>query len=220
MIKNYHRNRGVRILALLLILTLSAMLLGGCRKRSEYDDASVSVPDTYASYDVGDFHFRFEAGWESTNWDELSSTMDGQAALLGLTSNMAIYWRMYSPTTAIGTVNYLDFGYFEVGREVQTSDLEKLMEPLDEQASTLKKLGISCDELQKARIRSYNRAEVEALTYCYLVKNEYVTDVVQVALIARGSRVYTISLNDFTSGGDTALLEQLLSTLTIDEPEK
>lgn len=220
MIKNYHRNRGVRILALLLILTLSAMLLGGCRKRSDYDDASVSVPDTYASYDVGDFHFRFEAGWESTNWDELSSTMDGQAALLGLTSNMAIYWRMYSPTTAIGTVNYLDFGYFEVGKEVQTSDLEKLMEPLDEQASTLKKLGISCDELQKARIRSYNKEEVEALTYCYLVKNEYVTDVVQVALIARGSRVYTISLNDFTSGGDTALLEQLLSTLTIDEPEK
>ena len=217
MIKNYHRKRRVRILALLLVLALSTALLGGCRKRSEYDDASVSVPDTYASYDVGDYHFRFEAGWESTSWDDLSATMDGQAALLGLQNNMAIYWRLHSPTTAIGTVNYIDFGYFEVGKEVHTSDLEKLMEPLDEQASTLKKLGISCDELQKARIRSYNKAEVEALTYCYLVKNEYITDVVQVALIARGSRVYTISLNDFTSGGDTALLEQLLSTLTIDE---
>ena len=216
MIKVYYK----RTIALLLVLSLSALLMSGCRKRSDYDDASVSVPDTYASYDVGDYHFRFEAGWESTSWDELSSTMDGQAALLGLQNNMAIYWRMYSPTTAIGTVNYIDFGYFEVGKEVHTSDLEGLMEPLDEQASTLKRLGISCDELQRARIRSYNQAEIEALTYCYLVKNDYVTDVVQVALIARGSRVYTISLNDFTSGGDTALLEQLLSTLTIDEPEK
>ena len=52
------------------------------------------------------------------------------------------------------------------------------------------------------------------------ISRSKVSDVVQVALIARGSRVYTISLNDFTSGGDTALLEQLLSTLTIDEPEK
>ena len=58
MIKVYYK----RTITLLLVLSLSALLMSGCRKRSDYDDASVSVPDTYASYDVGDFHFRFEAG--------------------------------------------------------------------------------------------------------------------------------------------------------------
>ena len=208
-----------RLVLVLLIGTVVLTLLTGCQKRSEYDDGSVGVPDTYAAYDVGNFHFRFEAGWESASWDDLTPVMDGQTQLLGLNNNMAIYWRMVSPVTAIGTVNYVDFGYFELGRNVQTSDLEPIMEKLDEQASTLKKLGISCDELQKARIRSYNKAEVEALTYCYLVKNEYVTDVVQIALIPQGTRIYTISINDFTSGADTALLEQLLSTLTISTEE-
>ena len=215
MTKLLHNTRLFRPLVICLVLLMVLPLLTGCHKRSEYDDATVGVPDTYASYDVGDFHFRFEAGWESTSWDELTPVMDGQAQLLGLQNNMAIYWRLYSPTTAIGTVNYVDFGYFELGRTVATADLEPIMEKLDEQASTLKRLGISCDELQKARIRSYNEAEIEALTYCYLVKNEFVTDVIQVALIPQGSRIYTITVNDFTSGADTALLEQLLSTLTI-----
>ena len=49
MIKVYYK----RTIALLLVLSLSALLMSGCRKRSDYDDASVSVPDTYASYDVG-----------------------------------------------------------------------------------------------------------------------------------------------------------------------
>ena len=205
----------IKSTGILLISILLLMTLGGCRKRSEYGDGSVRIPETYAAYDVGDFHFRFEAGWESASWDEFSTTMDGQAGLLGIKNNMAIYWRLVSPASAIGTVNYVDFGYFETGKAVEAKDLEAIMEELDEQASALKKLGISSDELQKARIRSYNNAEIEALTYCYLVKNEYVTDVVQVALVPHGSRIYTITLNDFTTGGDTALLEQLLSTLTI-----
>jgi|GEM_PF-1927469 len=207
----------IRLLSLVLILS-SLLCLSGCnQKESDYSDATVSVPETYADYDVDIFHFKFEAGWTSASWDDVTEAMDSQGALITVANNLSIFYRLQSPAADIGTVNYMDFGFFEMGRQVATKDLEDIMDQIDDQATTLKKLGVSCDELQSARIRAYNKNEVEALTYCYLVRSETVTTVTQVALIAHGSRIYCIMLNDFTTGADSYLLERMLSGMTIDE---
>lgn len=192
------------------------LLLSGCsRSSSEYTDGSVNVPDTYAAYQAGNFSFRFEAGWVSSNFDTQQSSMDTQAQLLGLGNNLCLTCRLSSPTRAIGTTDYLDFGYFETSGTVTMQDLESLMSSIDGLSASLKKTGVSCEELQKARIRSYNKGTIEALTFCYQVVNENVTAVVQTALIPGTGKVYVICLSDFTTQADSILLEQLLSTLTI-----
>lgn len=206
-----------KTLALLGCLSCFVLCLSGCSggRSSDYADASVSVPETYAGYTEGIYSFRFEAGWKSVSWDETQDATDSQAKLLNTTNNMVLTNRLVSPARAVGTTDYLDFGYFLTGGTVKTKDLESIMTPMDELSASMKTLGLSCEELQQARIRSYNDAQVEALTYSYRVVNDKVTVVIQTALIAGNGRVYVISYADFTSKEDNDMLERLLSTLTI-----
>lgn len=206
------KKAAVLVLCLVLVVPLFSC---GSSSRSEYDDATVSIPDSYATYHAGEFTFRFEPGWTSTSWDDTQSVLDAQTQILSISNNLAFTWRLTSPVRAIGTTDYVDFGYFSVSGTVTTKDLESLMPSLDEQASSLKKLGVSCEILQNSRIRSYNNASIEALTFCYKVTSGKVTTVVQTALISGGSKVYAIMYSDFTSGADSSMLEQLLSTLVI-----
>ena len=198
---------------LLIIVCIAAMLLTGCG--SDYSDAQVDVPGNWAEYTVGNMEFRFEAGWKNGNWDAVLSDADTQAQTIGTNNNLALFGRLVAPTSAQDTINYVDFGYWEMGRMVETSELEALMEPINDLLLEIKKTGIESNDLQASRIRFYG--EVEALTCSYLLEKELVRCVMQMALIPQGSRVYFICLSDFTSGEDNSMLEQLLSTLSIQE---
>ena len=198
---------------LLIIVCIAAMLLTGCG--SDYSDAQVDVPANWAEYTVGNMKFRFEAGWKSGNWDAVLSDADTQAQTIGTNNNLALFGRLVAPTSAQDTINYVDFGYWEMGRQVETSELEALMEPINDLLLEIKKTGIESNDLQSCRIRFYG--EVEALTCSYLLEKELVQCVMQMALIPQGGRVYFICLSDFTSGKDNSMLEQLLSTLSIQD---
>ena len=212
--------RWIRAAALLLAVCL---LLSGCQRGSEYYDGTVSVPSTYAKYSVPPLEFRFEAGYKSVNWDEFTLESDEAAAMNGIANNLAIFTRLQSPVMDQGTVNYLDFGYFEMGRTVTAADLEDVMSEIDELAASMKSLEVTSDELQAARIRAYGDDEIEAMTCCYEV-DHYIDQftircVIQMALVPHGSRIYLISYADFTTGKDDSKLEQLLSSLSFVESE-
>ena len=208
------RKKYAAFLALVLAISL---FMTGCGRGSEYYDGTVSVPSTYAAYTVGPMEFRFEAGYKSVNWDEFTVESDETAALSGLANNLAVFTRLQSPIMDQGTVNYLDFGYFEMGRSVTAADLEAIMNKIDDMATDMKKMDVTSDELQSARIRAYGDDEIEAMTCCYEV--DYFVDqwtigvILQVALVPHESRVYMICYADFTSGQDDNHLEQLLSSL-------
>ena len=208
------RKSWTAFVALLLVVCL---FVTGCKRGSSYYDATVSVPSTYATYTVEPLEFKFEAGYKSVNWDEFTVESDETAALNGLANNLAIFARLQSPIMDQGTVNYLDFGYFEMGRTVTAADLEAIMTQIDDMAAEMKKMDVTSDELQDAKIRSYGNDELEAMTCCYEV--DYFIDqwtigvILQVALVPHQSRVYMICYADFTSGQDDNHLEQLLSSL-------
>ncbi len=185
------------------------LLLTGCG--SDYSDGSVDVPVNWAEYTIENMEFRFEAGWKSGNWDGVQSDADTQAQTIGTSNNLALFGRLVSPTSARDTVDYLDFGYWDLGRQVETSELEALMEPLNDLLLVINKTGIESNDLQPSRIRFYG--EVEALTCSYVMEKERVECVMQMALIPHGTRVYFITYSDFASGEDNSMLEQLLSTL-------
>ena len=187
------------------------LVLTGCG--SDYSDAQVEVPANWAEYTVGNMEFRFEAGWKGGNWDSVLSDADTQAQLIGTNNNLALFGRLVAPTSAQDTTNYVDFGYWEIGRQVETSELEALMDPINDLLLEIKKTGIESNDLQASRIRFYG--EVEALTCSYIMEKEKVECIMQMALVPQGSKVYFICLSDFTSGEDNSMLEQLLSTLSI-----
>lgn len=190
------------------------LLLTGC-SRSDYSNAQVDVPSTWAEYTIGNMDFRFEAGWKSGNWDSVLTDADAQAQTIGTSNNLAIFGRLVAPTSAQDTINYVDFGYWDIGRTVETSELEALMEPLNDLLLVIKKTGIESNDLQASRIRFYG--EVEALTCSYVLEKENVECVMQVALIPHDTRVYIITYSDFASGEDNSMLEQLLSTLSFND---
>lgn len=202
--------------SLFLFLLLPALLLSACRTSSDYMNASVSIPDNYAAYQVGEFSFRFEAGWEKQELDSMYSALDTQAALVGITPNLALFGRLAAPPSDQSTVDYVDFGYFELGARAAASELEDIMEAMDTHATLIKEFGLRANQLQKSRIRSYAPG-IDALTYCYRIIGDRVTTVVQTALIPNGSRVYVIIYSDFTSGEDNNLLERILSSLSFTE---
>lgn len=189
------------------------LLLTGCG--SDYSDAQVEVPSNWAEYTVENMDFRFEAGWKSGNWDNVMAETDKQAGTIGTNNNLAVFGRLVAPTSAQDTTNYMDFGYWEMGHQVETVELEALMEPINDLLLHIKKTGIESNDLQSSRIRFYG--EVEALTCSYQLEKERVTCVMQMALIPHGSRVYFICLSDFTTGEDNSMLEQLLSTLSFND---
>ena len=106
------------------------LLLTGCG--SDYSDAQLDVPANWADYTIENLEFRFEAGWKSGNWDSVLSDADTQAGLIGTNNNLALFGRLVAPTSAQDTINYLDFGYWDIGRQVETSELEALMEPIND----------------------------------------------------------------------------------------
>ncbi len=189
------------------------LLLTGCG--SDYSDAQVDVPANWAEYTIENLEFRFEAGWKSGNWDGVLSDADTQAQTIGTNNNLALFGRLVAPTSAQDTINYLDFGYWDIGRQVETSELEALMEPINDLLLEIKKTGIESNDLQASRIRFYG--EVEALTCSYVLEKEQVECVMQMALVPHGTRVYFITYSDFASGADNSMLEQLLSTLRIND---
>ena len=209
-------------ICLCLVLVLMTGMLGGCREHSEYPEATVSVPDTYAGYDVDPMHFRFEAGWTSANFDSVQVQMDDMVLTLGINNNICIFYRLKSPVYDQGTVNYLDFGYLQMNHTMKAEDLEGIMEQLDTLQSSIKRMELSSTQLQASRIRCYGKNELEALTFCYKIStsiNDYtISCVEQVALIPWGTRLYVLIYSDFTTGGDSPALEEVLSTLTIDQP--
>ena len=186
------------------------LVLTGCG--SDYSDAQVEVPANWAEYTVGNMEFRFEAGWKGGNWDSVLAEADKQAETIGTNNNLALFGRLVAPTSAQDTTNYVDFGYWDMGHQVETVELEALMEPINDLLLEIKKTGIESNDLQASRIRFYG--EVEALTCSYLMEKENVQCVMQMALIPHDSQVYFICLSDFTSGADNSMLEQLLSTLS------
>ena len=198
----------------LIAFCVLTMLLTGC-SRSDYSDASVDVPSNWAEYTIENMEFRFEAGWKSGNWDGVQNDMDIQAQTIGTNNNLALFGRLVSPTSAQDTTNYLDFGYWDLGRQFETSEMEALMEPINDLLLAIKKTGIESNDLQTSRIRFYG--EVEALTCCYVLEKDKVECVMQIALIPHGTRVYMIAYSDFASGEDNSVLEQLLSTLSFND---
>lgn len=211
--------------ALTALALAICLLITGCGRGSEYYDGTVSVPSTYATYTVDPLEFKFEAGYKSVNWDAFTIESDETAAVSGLANNLAIFARLQSPVMDQGTVNYLDFGYFEMGRAVTASDLEVIMNKIDDMATDMKKMDVTSDEIQTARIRAYGSDELEAMTCCYEV--DYFVDqwtigvILQIALVPHQSRVYMICYADFTSKQDDNHLEQLLSSLRfIDSTDK
>ncbi len=199
----------MRIKKWMTLLCTALLLLTGC---GGYSDASVDVPGNWASYQVGDLEFRFAAGWKSSSCDPLQTDMDSQVQVVGSSNNLAIFGRLTSPAADKGTVNYVDFGYWDTGREFANEELENIMKELDELVVPIKKLGLSSDDVQSSRIRIYGD-EVTALTLAYQVEKEQVSCVVQAALVPHGSRVYLISYADFSTGKDDSTLERLLSSL-------
>lgn len=197
----------------LAVTCAAILLLTGCG--SDYSDAQLDVPANWAEYTIGNMEFRFEAGWKSGNWDSVLSDADAQAQAIGTNNNLALFGRLVAPTSAQDTINYVDFGYWEIGRTVETSELEAIMEPLNDLLLVIKKTGIESNDLQASRIRFYG--EVEALTCSYVLEKENVECVMQVALIPHETRVYFISYSDFESGEDNSMLEQLLSTLSFND---
>ncbi len=185
------------------------VFLTGC---GGYSDASVEVPGNWASYQVGDLEFRFIAGWKSSSWDSLQTDMDSQVQIVGSSNHLAIFGRLTSPAADKGTVNYIDFGYWDTGRQFENEELEGIMKELDEMVVPIKKLGLSSDDVQSSRIRIYGE-DITALTLAYRVEKEQVDCVMQVALVPHGSRVYLISYADFSTGEDDSTLERLLSSL-------
>lgn len=192
------------------VICAAMLVLTGCG--SDYSDAQVEVPANWAEYTVGNMEFRFEAGWKGGNWDSVLAEADKQAETIGTNNNLALFGRLVAPTSAQDTTNYVDFGYWDMGHQVETVELEALMEPINDLLLEIKKTGIESNDLQASRIRFYG--EVEALTCSYLMEKENVHCVMQMALIPHGSQVYFICLSDFTSGADNSMLEQLLSTLS------
>ena len=199
-----------RFLILFCVLT---MLLTGCG--SDYDDASVEVPANWAEYTVENMDFRFEAGWKSGNWDAVQTDMDTQVQTIGTSNNLAIFGRLVAPVSAQDTTNYIDFGYWDTGRQLETSELESLMEEINDMILTIKKIGVESEDMQASRIRFYG--EVEAMTFSYLLEKEQVHCVMQVALIPHGTKVYMVTYCDFASTEDNSTLEQLLSTLSFND---
>ena len=116
------------------------VFLTGC---GGYSDASVEVPGNWASYQVGDLEFRFIAGWKSSSWDSLQTDMDSQVQIVGSSNHLAIFGRLTSPAADKGTVNYIDFGYWDTGRQFENEELEGIMKELDEMVVPIKKLGLS-----------------------------------------------------------------------------
>lgn len=192
-----------------LICTLLLMLTG-C---SDYSDASVDVPSNWASYAVGDLQFRFEAGWKSSSWDPLQTDMDTQVQTLQTSNNLAIFGRLVSPAADKGTINYVDLGYWDTGRAFEIVEMEDMMEDLNDLVVPLKKLGMTSEDVQRSRIRTYG-SDITALTLSYTITKEEVSCLMQIALVPHGSRVYMISYADFSTGTDSDVLEKLLSSLS------
>ena len=90
---------------------------------SDYDDASVDIPTTWAAYTIDTLSFRFEAGYQSSSWDATQTDMDSQIAVLGASNQLALFGRFISPASAKGTTNYIDFGYWDTGHTVETAEL-------------------------------------------------------------------------------------------------
>lgn len=210
------RRRKARALVLVLSLTLLMTLLSGCRGKNNYSDATVSVPSSYASYQVGPFRFRFAPGWKSADYTAFQEQLEAAQQSAGGVNKLALFGRMTSSPTDVGTTNYLDFGYLEMGREVDPEELEDIMDAINEMSSPLKKMGISSDELQRSRIRNYG-STVTALTYSYEVDNQTIKCIVQTGLFPLGSRVYVICYSDFTSKELGRELLEVLSTLEVIE---
>lgn len=215
------KKRSVKLLPVIMVLTLMVSLLTGCKKGSEYSNATVSIPATYAKYNITPLHFRFEAGWHSSEFDTVQDQMDLVVGGLGVTNQLCVFSRLASPPADQGTVNYLDLCYMQMNHEVETVELEDIMGQIDTMGSTIKKTNLGAEQLQRSRIRCYGDDELEALTFCYKVTtnvNGYdINCVEQVALVPWGSRVYIIVYSDFTTGADSQALEQILSSLSITE---
>lgn len=199
-----------RVFALFLVCI---MVLTGCNSGG-YDDASVDPPENWASYTVGELQFRFEAGWKSGNWDPLQNNMDAMVNTIGAANNLALFGRLVAPASDRGTVNYVDFGYWDTGRTFEASELEGIMEQINDLSLSLKKMGVSSEDKQSSRIRVYGRDALTALTVSYLLETDSVSCLMQVALVPHGTRVYLISYADFSKQQDDTMLEQLLTTLS------
>lgn len=212
-----------KALLLAVVFVLAAGMLTGCdrKEHSEYPDNNVEVPATHAAYSVPPLSFRFEAGWTSANYDSVQDQMDYLSPSVGISPNICIFTRLQSPVTDQGTINYLDFGYFNIGHEVEMKEIQEMMEEMDQLSSGVKKLELSSNQLQSAKIRNYGEDEIEALTVCYKVStsvNDYTLSCVeQIALIPNGTRVYVIIYSDFTTGADNNRLEEILTTLSFEE---
>ena len=198
---------------IITVTILLIFLLTACG--SGYDNASVDIPSTWAAYSIDTLSFRFEAGYQSESWDALQTDMDTRVSVLGTSNQLALFGRLISPSSAKGTVNYIDFGYWDTGRALEPTELEGIMETLNNLSSPLLQLSVSSSQLQSSRIRTYGA--VTALTTAFTVETEDLSCVLQVALVPHGSRVYLISYADFSTGADNDMLEGLLSTLQFSE---
>mgnify|MGYP005756799703 FL=1 len=198
---------------IITVTILLIFLLTACG--SGYDNASVDIPSTWAAYSIDTLSFRFEAGYQSESWDALQTDMDTRVSVLGTSNQLALFGRLISPASAKGTVNYIDFGYWDTGRALEPTELEGIMETLNNLSSPLLQLSVSSSQLQSSRIRTYGA--VTALTTAFTVETEDLSCVLQVALVPHGSRVYLISYADFSTGADNDMLEGLLSTLQFSE---
>ena len=198
---------------IITVTILLIFLLTACG--SGYDNASVDIPSTWAAYSIDTLSFRFEAGYQSESWDALQTDMDTRVSVLGTSNQLALFGRLISPAYAKGTVNYIDFGYWDTGRALEPTELEGIMETLNNLSSPLLQLSVSSSQLQSSRIRTYGA--VTALTTAFTVETEDLSCVLQVALVPHGSRVYLISYADFSTGADNDMLEGLLSTLQFSE---
>ena len=99
-------------------------------------------------------------------------------------------------------------------KEITAADLEGIMEELNNLDDVLSVDATDTQFLQKCRIRTY--AGQPALTLALRSVRGDVTMVSQAALVPQGRFLYLIVYSDFSTGEDNSVLEQLLTSLSLE----
>ena len=196
---------------LLPLLLLPLLVLTAC---GDYAKADQTPPATWAAYECHGLTFRFMAGWTPVSHEALQQAAGEVLTGLDSENRLSLLGHYASPLQATGTTNYLSLGYYTMASDITAADLEGIMEELNNLDDVLSVDTTDTKFLQKCRIRTY--AGQPALTLALRSVRGDVTMVSQVALVPQGRFLYLIVYSDFSTGEDNSVLEQLLTSLSLE----